>query len=112
MTVKYTEQIKQQIQSSTEPMPWLHCLLIYNSQAGNAYAIFVWDSREIVEHGEFTAKNIIKTESAKDNGQDLTGKGNERFNAYFAWQRQHNKRSRSVNKEQGRIDWLKKNKKI
>lgn len=41
----YTDTLKKQLGSKTEPKPWLHCAILKLDQTRLAYAVYVGHSR-------------------------------------------------------------------
>jgi hypothetical protein len=74
---KYTSEIKQFVlKSKTEPAPYLHCVMTEDGK----FAIYVWDSREIVESGRFESMHVMGYKvNVKDSKLPLKGKGAEKF---------------------------------
>jgi hypothetical protein len=85
---KYTEEIQKQIGSKTKPEPWLHIAFSKYVNSGSnriggryrntayAFAIYVWDSRNVLESGKCLIKpkdNVIR---ANDSKRPLNGRSN------------------------------------
>lgn len=81
--LRYTEAVQKQLGSKTKPEPWLHCAIYRTlfkrlgcTQSSFHYAIYVWDTRNVVEHGIAHLKvsvKFIKGQPAIDNHQPLVG---------------------------------------
>lgn len=71
---RYDERIQRQMSSKLEAKPWLHIAV---NNFGD-YAIYVWDTREIIETGMISYK--LEGSRANDNWQQLVGLS-ERANA-------------------------------
>jgi hypothetical protein len=61
---KYTKEIQKKLGSKTMAEPWLH-ILVYD----NAYAIWVWDTREVLEYDKTNVLDITG-DYAKDPAND------------------------------------------
>jgi hypothetical protein len=83
---KYTKALANAAGLKTKPKPWLHCAIeVY--QEGVSVAVFVWDTREVVEQDYYPFKDYReyrmfandfyrrKYAKALDNGQKLKWKG-------------------------------------
>jgi len=89
---QYSKEIQKAIGSTINPEPWLH-VGIWKAEeltvSGNnmttnpSYAIFVWDTREIVDYA-FSKRGLkvknIKGKPASDNKQPLKGSMSSSFN--------------------------------
>jgi hypothetical protein len=74
--LKYTPVIKQQIGSKAEPAPYLHIAIVKTYTSKVVYAIYIWDTREIVEIKEVARKyEGILGANATDNREPLKGSG-------------------------------------
>jgi hypothetical protein len=83
MIAKYTEKFKKAIDSSrikAKPEPWLHIAIFAsnNNTGGSIYAIYVWDTRQVIESGylsysisEITKNTKSVIEIPKDNHEQL-----------------------------------------
>ena len=93
MILRYNEHLKNKIGSKTKPEPWMHIVIIVNSVTGRgavktrkcSYAVYVWDTREIIETGSFDYKQPINylemyADKARDNHEPLVGSGSSTFN--------------------------------
>lgn len=87
--LRYSESIQKQIGSKTKPEPWLHITTARTGKDGKQawYAIFVWDTRQVVEEGKLDWKykknesykikpgedGFLNGRYAQDNGKPLVG---------------------------------------
>lgn len=71
--LRYTEDVQKQISSKVKPEPWLHIGI-----ADGQYAIWVWDTRQIVGTGKCSPYDVVGT-PAKDNRKPLSGQNAENF---------------------------------
>lgn len=59
--LKYTEELKKLLGSKTKPEPWLHCAFLAKRAPEDSndviWAIYVWDTREVVEQGSTDMPN-------------------------------------------------------
>lgn len=73
--LRYTEAIQKQIGSKTKPEPWMHIGI----QSGK-YAIWIWDTRQIVGTGKFSGDiSKLQGTAAKDNHKPLVGEHADAF---------------------------------
>lgn len=81
--LRYTDAVQRQVGCKTKPEPWLHIGL-----SGNSFAIWVWDTRQVVEDGltGMTMLDNVTGQPATDNHVALKCK-NDSAASYFnhAW---------------------------
>jgi hypothetical protein len=94
-TNRYTEEAKKLLGTKTNPEPWLHIQLVGDSSTKHDdiyYAIYVWDTRQVIESGVVNCKNsgeftrismafrgmdsFMKIPFAKDKRKAIVGSGN------------------------------------
>lgn len=80
--LKYTADIQNHIKSNVKAEPWLHIGFYIMRGDKVYYAIWIWDTREIVGNGElnyidFNGSNAI------DNHKPLKGKNAEQVNIFM-----------------------------
>lgn len=88
---KYTPEVQQLLHAKTKPEPYLHVVYTFDvDQKVPAYfAIYVWDTRKVVEEGFIAAKHGVydampaDASHVKDNGEPLVGASNIRGLAAF-----------------------------
>lgn len=82
--VAYTKEIQEKLKSKVEPAPYLHCGIIVmkgkdrtgEKQSGTMWAIWVWDTREVVEDGMSKGTIYLDgTKPVKDDHKPLKGGG-------------------------------------
>lgn len=80
--LRYTEDLQKALDSKIKSEPWLHCVILEdkplrrNMYGSMYYAIYVWDTREILESSMAFGHKLSKVaeQPAKDNHQTLKGK--------------------------------------
>jgi hypothetical protein len=77
---RYSKGIQSILHSKTKPEPWMHALIVPLSNAGKsfkfAYAIYIWDTRAVLETGKGTVSShhvFDWASDALDNHQPLKG---------------------------------------
>lgn len=79
--LQYTPKIQKELGLKLDPAPWMHIAIQTSLQFRDkfVYAIFPWDSREVLDSGDSKYKGISqileKQRVAKDNAEDLKGSG-------------------------------------
>lgn len=73
--VRYNnEQVQQELRAKTKPEPWLHvCITDAYPNGESMYAIYVWDTRQIVETGKCKPSACDDATRALDNHKPLVG---------------------------------------
>ena len=73
--LRYDERVQQQLKSKTKPEPWLHIALADSNDRSYVFAIYIWDTREVIETG--TTDNVtmysLDGNIAKDNHTMIKG---------------------------------------
>lgn len=90
LVLRYNDKLQQYFKLKTKPEPWLHLgyTTSFDKKTGKAathLAVFVWDTRQIVEYAEANISlppgGINAKFRARDNGQPLKGNGAKWFNS-------------------------------
>lgn len=78
---RYTEAVQQALRLKLNPEPWMHVIL---DNTNGVFAIYVWDTRQIVFSGKIKLKvsdKLMQTfVPARDNKAPLVGKQADLFN--------------------------------
>lgn len=72
--LRYTSDVQKQIKSNIGAEPWLHIGILDDGR----YAIWPWDTREIIRRGKCDPTKVTGT-PAKDNHKPLSGPHAEDF---------------------------------
>jgi len=80
--VRYTPKVQEQLKSETEPQPWLHAIVAAkpNTKGMCDYAIYVWDTRQIVEVDTVKLLSPLEGTAGKDSRLPLKGSKAKEFN--------------------------------
>ena len=65
--LRYTESVQKQLNSKTKSEPWLHVVIKDNGE----YAIYVWDTRKVIETGKTKETKFDGCTEARDNHKAL-----------------------------------------
>jgi hypothetical protein len=99
---RYNELAQKTLQSRTAPEAWLHFASVAIGDGKVIYAIFVWDTRQVIEQGtaKLNGKDYIQflqsVPAAKDNGQPL--KNLSFSEPYQSWLKREIEASNAVSK--------------
>jgi hypothetical protein len=109
MILKYTETLQKALDLKTKVEPWLH-LAVVNVNPGDkveyVFAVFIWDTRQILETGFIQAhinrgvQAAVKAgQRAIDNNELLIGKKADEINRALGWtdKKRANERKISAN---------------
>jgi hypothetical protein len=71
----YSPELQKQLKSKVEPAPWLHAGIMKDGNFG----IWVWDSRDLLEHGHLKNPEDITGKPVNDNREALKGSGADKL---------------------------------
>lgn len=82
----YSPEIQKQAKTKTNPAPWLH----FGVTKGGHFAIWVWDTRDVIEPGKLSngdidgksvhdSKDALKGDVDKDFAKEMSGDDGEKW---------------------------------
>jgi hypothetical protein len=80
--LRYTEELQKFYRAKTKPEPWLHFVHV-SGQLGDRWAIYVWDTRQVIEEGSDYRPVPQGVQKASDNHEMLKGAKNVSLVAAF-----------------------------